>query len=369
MKVSQGEVYYYRTYDVGDEVDLKLASSLMEADTTPSWFQLRKLNRSILIEDKPVVMNLGGWQQEIGGKVFNVQSVGKIWSFGGFSVCFIFELPCEHTLDELNLLGNYIDYSDDIQAIADEKVKKVCSSISPAIKNIKIWKEYEDFLLYNIKCFAMDYSQAELLSTESLYKLIVGSKGENLSEQTKDNIRKNIFTYTTNDLVIMDWNSALVYDPTDYKDIADVIEFALVQLLEMRYYDNTLDEKLNSLYKGLDNRKNHGLLNNNYGEISKEAAKIYIEISEIIEKIENSLKVIGDFYYAQIFRAASDKFRFKDWQQSVDSKLNNLAEVSKLFQGEINERRNQMMEVIVIVLIAMEVIPFLYNLVAGTGTH
>jgi len=71
--------------------------------------------------------------------------------------------------------------------------------------------------------------------------------------------------------------------------------------------------------------------------------------------------VIGDFYYAKIFRAASDRFRVKDWQASVDQKLKNLADVSNLFQAETNEKRNQLMEAIIIILIAIEVIPFLWN--------
>jgi hypothetical protein len=361
MQVKSGQIYYYRSYDVGDEVDLKLAASLVQGESTPAWFQLRKINRSILIQDAPVVIGLGSWLQDIGGMTLSVRSEAKMWSFGALSICFIFDLPEGMELFKLNRLAGEIDFDQDIQTLSDEKVKSFCDSVKGAIRNFKIWNEYEDYIIYNFQEFTTPIGPKELLENEEVYRLLIGAREENLSDQSKEMARKNVFSFTKNDLVMVDWNSALIYDPVDYKDIADVIEFALIQLLEMRYYDSSLDVKLNALYKSLETKAGQSLLSNKYADLSKEAAKIYIEISEIVEKIENSLKVIGDFYYAQIFRAASDKFRFKDWQQSVDSKLNNLAQVSKLFQGEINERRNQLMEIIIIVLIAIEVVPLLYS--------
>ena len=71
------------------------------------------------------------------------------------------------------------------------------------------------------------------------------------------------------------------------------------------------------------------------------------------------LKIIGDFYLARIYRTASSRFRTKDWQASVDNKLNNLAEVSKLLHGEVSEKRSTLMEMVIIILIAVEVVPFI----------
>jgi uncharacterized Rmd1/YagE family protein len=71
---------------------------------------------------------------------------------------------------------------------------------------------------------------------------------------------------------------------------------------------------------------------------------------------------VGDFYLATIFRMASKRFRFDDWQKSINEKLSNLAEVSKLLHSEVNESRNHMLEIIIIILITIEVVPFLYGL-------
>jgi uncharacterized protein YukE len=129
----------------------------------------------------------------------------------------------------------------------------------------------------------------------------------------------------------------------------------------MRYYDDLLDQRLNTLYNEVVGRKK-GLFSNKYSQLAEEASQIYLEISEIVENVENSFKTVGDFYLATIFRATSKRFRFDDWQKSINEKLGNLAEVSKLLHSEVNESRNQTMEMIIVILIAIEVVPFVYNL-------
>jgi uncharacterized Rmd1/YagE family protein len=140
-----------------------------------------------------------------------------------------------------------------------------------------------------------------------------------------------------------------------------VIEFALNQVLEMRYYDDLLDKKLSEIYSAIE-LKDMSIFSGKYNQLALEAGQKYIEIAEIVESVENSLKVIGDLYHSVIFRTASSKFRFSDWQSSIDNKLENLAEISKLLLDKINHRRSHILEIIVIILISLELIPFLIQM-------
>ncbi|MGZ3682673.1 MAG: hypothetical protein ACXVCI_02415 [Bdellovibrionota bacterium] len=90
--------------------------------------------------------------------------------------------------------------------------------------------------------------------------------------------------------------------------------------------------------------------------MSKTASTRYIEFSEFTERVENSLKVVGDFYLATVYRAATRRFRLNDWQQDITRKMNLLAQVSSLLQGEVNIRRSHWLEITVIVLILFEVV-------------
>ena len=97
--------------------------------------------------------------------------------------------------------------------------------------------------------------------------------------------------------------------------------------------------------------------------MAKDAALFYIEISDIKEKIINSLKVTGDVHYAKIYRIALERLRLKDWNQSVEEKLDNLKEIALIFQNEVDHRRSLILEVTVVLLIAVEVLPFVYRVI------
>ncbi|GAC1397365.1 MAG: hypothetical protein NVSMB68_13630 [Thermoanaerobaculia bacterium] len=93
-----------------------------------------------------------------------------------------------------------------------------------------------------------------------------------------------------------------------------------------------------------------------YGRLSRDANSLYLEFSDYVERVENSLKFVGDFYLATIFRAAVTRFHLRDWEDSVTRKLNTLAQISELLEGEVNVRRSHWLEIVVIVLILYEIV-------------
>jgi hypothetical protein len=225
------------------------------------------------------------------------------------------------------------------------------------------WHTHEDYVTYFIQGFdGVNFQMSELVDKVDIPALILAEASDVLSDSIKKTTIENVFQYTKDDLVVVDWNSALVVEPNGSMDVPLIIEFAINQQLEMRYYDEILDQRLNTLYNEVVGRKK-GILSNKYSRLAEEASQIYLEISEIVENVENSFKTVGDFYLATIFRASSKRFRFDDWQRSINDKLSNLAEVSKLLHSEVNESRNQMMEIIIILLIAIEVVPFIWQLI------
>ena len=150
-----------------------------------------------------------------------------------------------------------------------------------------------------------------------------------------------------------EWNSAIVYEPSRERDIVDVLEFALAHLLEVRYYDDVLDRRLSEVYDAVRLGRER-LWRNPFSSIVREANTRYIEFSELMERIDNSLKVVGDFYLATIFRAAAKRFRIPDWQQSITRKMDLLARVSGLLQGETNVRRSLFLEIAILLLFVFE---------------
>ena len=162
----------------------------------------------------------------------------------------------------------------------------------------------------------------------------------------------------------LDWNSALLIEPDGQRDVADVIEFSLTHLLEFRYYDEMLSRKLEELYDAMEQKRESvaNIFRNFYADIAEDSSRKYMEFSEFVGRVENSLKTVGDPYLAVVFRSASLEFHFEDWRKSISRKMETLAQISQILHGEVNTRRSHWLEIIIIVLIAIEVVPFLYGL-------
>jgi len=355
-----GELLYYRFFDVGESVDLDQSVRFLESTNAPTLFKLKKTSPSIVIEEVPLVIGLGEFQEKIYRRYRDVRVTAKVWSFGAVSICFSIPFS-EMDLKELRRFAVEVDADASLHQKSVVLVQEFIEKIRPSIKNIRLWEQYEDYLIYNISSMRPEnFGVEELLKSSDFYATLLCDKDDDPSKMMIAHIKRSAFQYSENDIVVLDWNSGFIYDLDDAQDLCDVIEFANIQLLEMRFYDSTLDSRLSNLYKSISGRK-QSIFSERYNQIANESARLYIEFSEVIEKVENSFKVVGDVYYANIYRAMGSKLRFKDWQNSVDTKLKNLIDVAELLKGDVNERRNQFMELTVIILIAVEVVPTLYH--------
>jgi hypothetical protein len=363
LRVNKGKILVYRVFDIGSEIDLEKVEALFEDKKLKERFKLdRKHNMSLIISKSPVSVQLGTVDVKIMDIVQSCELVAKVWHFGTVSLCFQIPIFEGTTWPELIKIANWMENDTVLNDIAKIKAKEFRDDIKYAIPVVNDdWTMYEDYVTYYIQEFeGMNEPLINLSQKVDVSALILAELSENLSDSVKKNVLENTYQYLKDDLVVVDWNSALVVDPTGSMDVPLVIEFALNQLLEMRYYDDLLDERLNKLYNNVVGQEK-GIFSKKYARYAEEAGQMYLEISEIVENVENSFKAVGDFYLAQIFRASSKRFRFDDWVKSINEKLGNLAEVSKLLHSEVNESRNQIMEITIILLIAVEVIPLIWN--------
>lgn len=360
MEDFKGSVLCFRIFDVATEIDLGKAREVLTTLGQSEEFKLRKSSRSMVIKEAPLVVSLGAWEEKILDTVWEVTAFGKLFNFGALSITLRFDIKKPCPTGQIRELAAFLDQSSYIQDIAKEQAMKVMEKLSGSLNSKEaIWNQFEDYIIYihqPDKNFKANVGQ--LQNSSFVHELLLLDKAENLSEQTKLQLRTHTFQYGPDDLVIVDWNCSYIHSEGDAQDIADVIEFALCQLLELRYYDDLLDQRLQIVYQAVKTAE-PSIFSSRYGQLSRDASRLYLETSEVVEKIENSLKTIGDFYYAKIFRAAVDRFQIKDWQKSIDQKLSNLAEISKLFQSDIVSRRSMWLEIIIIILIAAELFPLI----------
>ena len=78
-----------------------------------------------------------------------------------------------------------------------------------------------------------------------------------------------------------------------------------------------------------------------------------IELSEFIERVDNSLVIVADVYLGRVYEAAVRQLRIAEWQVQVSRKQQLLAQTYGLLKGEVDTGRALTLEVMVVILILL----------------
>ncbi len=361
VKILKGSAIIYRVFDAGSEIDLPGTARIFETRAENNFGLVSDTRKAIIIKSAPLRLSLGQETLEIGGKKYTLAIDAKIWHYGVISVALTLPLEEGSPWSELVKLSAALEESSAVENCASAWRDKMVSRMFPAIQQPGSWPTVEDYVTWMIEKYEGAATPAELLLKADVPALILAEHLLPLSESSREIVTDNALQYSANDLAIIDWNSALLVEPAGSREVADVIEFCLTHLLEMRYYDSVIENKLDLLYDSLETKKADAF-SNFYARLAKDAGRQYMEFSEFLGQIENSIKTVGDFYLATVFRRANREFRFTDWRHSVDRKMETLARISQLLNSEVNTRRAVLLEIIVILLIAIELVPFFHLL-------
>jgi hypothetical protein len=356
VKIQKGSVLVYRIFDIAEEIDLAAARPLLQNIRGPDVFQVPKyVERGLVVRTQPVAFELGTVDVKLECGAFTMNVTAKLRDFGVLSL--VYEIPLEPGTDWNRLVAIAADLEEgsEIDEIAIAQAADVSERLQPVLKKPHEWEVFEDYIVYNFERFEGDTTAQNLLERADIPALLLAEDDQEIAPSTRESILENKYQYAVGDLALVEWNAALVVEEVPSRDVADILEFAVTHLLEMRFYDDLLDRRLAALYDDIERSKN-SVLRAPFAQIYQDASTRYIEFSEFTERVENSLKVVGDFYLATVYRAATRRFRLNDWQQDITRKMNLLAQVSSLLQGEVNIRRSHWMEITIIVLILFEIV-------------
>lgn len=356
-RVKRGSIFVYRLFDVAEEIRLPAVEALVRDFRGKDKFKVPKfIDRALVMKNPPLAFGLGEQALHLGGLDVNAEILVKIRDFGVISV--IYQIPIPTGTDWTKLVATAAEIEEGIEV--DTQVEALLPSllkqIEPALVKPTHSEFFEDYVIYFIEEFEDQIKIPDFLKNVDIPALLWAEHEVSLSEASKRSVLENVHQYGEVDLAVLEWNAALVIEPTGAREIPDLLEFAVSHLLEMRYYDDLLDLKLQQLYDDIEKKRRRGLWSQRFDQVYEDASARYIEFSEFIERVENSLKVVGDFYLATVYRAATRKFRLSDWQSAVTRKMSILGQVSSLLQGEVNNKRSHWLEIIIILLIAYEIV-------------
>jgi hypothetical protein len=216
----------------------------------------------------------------------------------------------------------------------------------------------EDYLVVDIDRFDEPVDAERLLHdySETLANVLLGETSSLSQSEIEESLRTR-FSYYGDDLTIVQWDTAFIYDRRESSDaIQDILEFANSQLLELRTYDALLDRELDAIYAAQPGGRSRSFIGRREADLAANVRYLIVDVLELIDRSSNALKVVGDAYYARIYRAAAARLGLVDWQRQIDSKLASVRDIYGFFIDQARSRRDEFLELVVILLIAIEIV-------------
>lgn len=362
--VSKGVCHSIFVYDVAFSIDLeeterRIASTQRETikhkRRAPRYFEYRPAPLRITQEAGPI---------RIEGRLeAHPQVELVVYDFGAVSV--IYRLPLGGEVSNLLLLSELLYENDQLLGDSRRRVEQLLEVIEPAVSMANISTFVEDYLIFQIEAFAEPVSTHDLTHLHAQHVAqILRAEQRELSEDEMTDALSHRIAYGKDDLTIVDWNAALVIDK-EAEDVLTVLEFANVELLEMRFLDQRLDDALTQAYERLSRRSRKWLAFRSDPADLRDVSQWQVDSAILFEGVNNVLKLLGDQYLARLYRLVAQRFHLSDWDASILRKLETLEGIYQKISDQVAGRRMELLEWIIIVLIAVSIVLPFFSSVAG----
>lgn len=252
-----------------------------------------------------------------------------------------------------------------LETQAEEAVRAVVGRCSQAITNGRPAFLSEDYLVIGVHELETPHTAEDLLNARGPeIAQIVRGEAQRLSREERDEVLRNRLSYLAEDLVVPTWNAAFVYDTEGgAAGVLELIEFANSQLLEYRYYDALLDAEMTRIYPALQ-RTNwwRNLFGGGAARAANQLHSLFIDVNEVTDRTENTLKIAGDIYAARIFALVGARLGLARWKQSVEDKLETLDDIFRFAVEQVTISRGQFLELTVVLILLLELVLFFLGL-------
>jgi hypothetical protein len=354
--IRSGQIVAMRLIDVAYAIDLRRADAL--------WTQRRR-RQSVRaqLSAPPKAMAFGVPPLELALDPVTLeagicQASVRLYDFGvaAFSLRLaVRDMAC----------GTFINLLDVVEAAVGATAAPVWAgllatvrdSLAEALERPTVTALEEDYLLGLVHEFDAPMLADEVMDSIDIARLLAGDP-RRLSASSRAELLRNRFSYYEDDLVVLGWDRAFLYEPRRDTDVADAIEVANAQLLEMRYYDELLDGELPRMYDLVEaTRRTASLLAaRRYAKLARRLYGLVAEVTELTERVDNALQVTEDVYLARVYAAAIELFRVPPVSAAVDRKLAIIRDTYAALYSEASGGRSELLEIATLLLIVLEVL-------------
>jgi hypothetical protein len=352
-KSLHGSILVFIQFDVCEEIRLDKLRDIFGARTVqapsfkhPAPGYVRYKRPPVVEPVEPLVLDSG---ERLDGQI-------KYYDYGVVSV--VFELPFSGDWDTLVRLASRWVWDTDFTSFASLIVTKKLELAAPAM--VKPYREWlhEDYFIFHVREIAGSPSASELLATEGQrISQIVRGETMPLSEGERQEILQSRISYYPNDLAVIGWNAAFVYDSiTGAETAIQLLEYANSQLLEFRHYDELLTRQLEGVYEFLEHGGTGVLAR---WRTAREASKLHtvlLEVTELTERVDNAIKFLSDMFSARLYKLAASKVGVPDYKDLVNQKVQTAEQLYRFMVDQFHQSRAFVLELMVVIILIIDLV-------------
>jgi hypothetical protein len=361
-----GEVVYIYAFDVAYDTARKPIRELLGQPVAQFAVDASKRSPRQLFFYKPQMVRLPPMER-IGplGPV-RVERVVKLLPVGAISLTVRVPFAVEQIEDLVafhDLQFSNGSLHDEVRCLAQEIVTALSGHL---IRPQPQLPEEEAYTVFCLEAPETD-SQNPLVNTEQWFQqhrqqiaalLTQEEQLERLSHQEAEESTARYLSYYDNDIVVVDWDAALlVDDPRAFDETLYIMELANLQLAELEAYDRLLDDALERSYRDLGERPLRSR-----GHILRELREIRIDMARFNDELSNITKFFGDWHLARIYEKISSRFHLSDWHRTIDGKLKTLDDLYQILKHDQNNRVMLWLEVAIVLLFVIDLVILMVGL-------
>lgn len=360
--VKKGVCYACYAYDIGLSIDLDKCRQLTTvADYKFEIAPRERVNGYSAFAQPPLLLSQKIAPIAIAHFRTRPEVVFLLNDFGGVSVSY--HVPFSGSFDEMLSLSRFLRENDVLIKESRRRVTQLLETFSSLISRPLLADMVEDYVIFQIEEIDCPYSP-DVLHRNYAQQLaqVLRAANQNLSQQEVSDALQCRINYSKHDLVLVDWNAALVVDKE--VEALNLLEFANIELLEMRVLDQQLDNSLDKAYEVISRKKQYAFKSPTSPGDMHLVAQMQMDGAVLFERVNNVLKLVGDQYLARVYRLVSRRFHLAEWDSSILRKLEVLEGLYDKMNDRNDSHRLEVLEWIVIILIAIEIVLSLYGLIA-----
>ncbi|WP_424137122.1 hypothetical protein [Roseomonas chloroacetimidivorans] len=362
LLVRSGHIAALRLFDLAYEIDLKRAEELWARRAQGASARARLAgtpSKAVSFGVPPLGLALGPVPLLLDGTSMMAEASVRLYDFGIAALAL--QLPAQDlTWTAFTALMNQADRAVGPAAeteVWDRLLSQIRGLLGEALDRPTAVPLEEDYLIGMVNAFSEPMTAEALQQRVDLVPLLSGEERP-LSEGARRDLLAQRFSYHPDDLAVITWDRAFILEPRRETDVADVLEMANAQLLEMRSYDEMLDDELPRMRALVETarRRTNLLASRRYARLARQLHTLVAEVTELAERVDNALQVTEDVYLARVYAAAIGLFRVPQVSAAVDRKLDIIRQTYTALHGETAGGRAELLEIAILVLIAFEIV-------------